>query len=235
MLLPPVPIAVLRPNGEYITLCTSPHPILVEDPIANERDPQVKPNPDPRPQREEWVLAKQLTLGLLIGVVLGVIGAWLLRRWLRRPKPVVVVPPKLPWIAALEELELIRQSKLLTEARTDEYFDRVSNCIRKYLGARYGFDGLESTTDEMQRLLDRVRPKVPDLKIIRAFLADCDLVKFARLVPAEQDCLDALVRGEQIVIATTPPERRFVDDDTPLPPRRPRASEPGSKTRKDDS
>jgi hypothetical protein len=209
MVLPPVPIAVSRANGEFITLCTSPHAILVDDPIANERDPKVKPNPDSRPQREEWVLAKQLTVGILIGVVLGLIGAWLLRRWLRRPKPIPYVPPKLPWVAALEELDQIRRSKLLTEARTDEYFDRVSNCVRKYLGARYGFDGLECTTVEMQAMLDRVRPKVPDLKIIRAFLADCDLVKFARLVPAEQDCLDVLVRGEQIVIATTPADRGF--------------------------
>jgi hypothetical protein len=221
MLLPPVPIAVSRANGEFITLCTRPHAILVDDPIANERDPKVKPNPESRPQREEWVLAKQLAVGILIGVVLGLIGAWLLRRWLRRPKVVPVVPPKLPWIAALEELDQIRRSKLLSEARTDEYFDRVSNCVRNYLGARYGFDGLECTTVEMQATLDRVRPKVPDLKIIRAFLADCDLVKFARLVPAEQDCLDVLVRGEQIVIATTPAERAY-DEMKPPSLRRPR-------------
>ena len=231
MLLPPIPIAVARSSGEYLTLCTAPHPILIEDPIANEADPKVKPNPDPRPQREEWVLAKQLTLGLLIGLVIGAVAAWLLRRWLRRARVVAAPPPKLPWIAALEELAEIRRSRLLADKRTDEYFDRVSDCVRKYLGARYGFDGLESTTDEMETTLKRVRPKVPELAKIRAFLADCDLVKFARMVPTESDCLELLERGRLIVVTTTPAPTRPAaapDDDVPPigpqpPPRAPPA------------
>ncbi|WP_437631456.1 hypothetical protein [Sorangium sp. So ce854] len=206
--LPPVPIAVSRASGELVTVCTRPHEIVVEDPIANERDPKVKPNPTPRPQREEWVLAKQLTFGILIGAALGVLVAWLVRRWLRRPRAVAAPPPKLPWVAALEELEELRRSDLLGQGRTDEYFDRVSDCVRKYLGARYGFDGLETTSDEMRALLARVRPPVPVLPQIARFLADCDLVKFARLQPTEADCLEALERGEVIVHRTTPPAAR---------------------------
>ncbi|WP_438023746.1 hypothetical protein [Sorangium sp. So ce233] len=206
--LPPVPIAVSRASGELVTVCTRPHEIVVEDPIANERDPKVRPNPPPRPQREEWVLAKQLTFGILIGAALGVLVAWLVRRWLRRPRVVAAPPPKLPWLAALEELEALRRSDLLSQGRTDEYFDRVSDCVRKYLGARYGFDGLETTSDEMRALLARVRPPVPVLPQIARFLADCDLVKFARLQPTETDCLEAIERGEVIVHRTTPPAVR---------------------------
>ena len=36
-------------------------------------------------------------------------------------------------------LDELRRSSLLTEKRTAEYFDRVSDSVRKYLGARYGF------------------------------------------------------------------------------------------------
>jgi hypothetical protein len=212
MILPPVPVAVARASGEIVTVCTAPHPILVEDPIANELDPKVKPNPPPRPQREEWVLARQLTIGLLLGVVLGGLLAYLIRRWQRRPKVVPAPPPRLPWVVALEELDELRRSSLLTEGRNDEHFDRVSDCVRKYLGARYGFDGLESTTDEMRALLKRVRPPVPELKKIAAFLSDCDLVKFARVLPEESDCVDALRRGEQIVRMTIPAPKR------PAPP-----------------
>src|SRR6185503_5943100 len=79
MILPPVPIAVARASGEIVSVCTKPHPILVEDPIANELDPKVKPNPPPRPQREDWALARQVTIGLLIGVILGVLLALAIR------------------------------------------------------------------------------------------------------------------------------------------------------------
>ena len=220
MLLPPVPIAIQRASSDIVTVCTRPHAIRVEDPTANESDPKVKPNPPPRPQREEWTLAKNLTIGAAIGAVVMAIAAWLFARWRKTPRPVKLPPPKLPWIAAMEELETIRASSLLAEGKADEYFDRVSDCVRKYLGARYGFDGLETTTDEMRGLLKRVRPQIPRLADIVSFLEDCDLVKFARVVPTETDCLDALGRGETIVRMTIPP---VVPEG---PGGRPRASSP---------
>jgi hypothetical protein len=204
MVLPPMPITVARASGEVMTLCTARQHIVIEDPIANELEPKVKPNPPPRSQREEWDLARQLTIGLAIGAALGVAGAFFYRWWRRRPRLVVAPPPRLPWLTALDELDAIRRSTLIAEGRTAEYFDRVSNCIRKYLGARYGFDGLESTTDEMRAVLKRVRPQVPGLKRIGAFLDDCDLVKFARATPDGEACLDALSRGEEIVRTTIP-------------------------------
>lgn len=205
MVLPPVPIAVARASGELVTVCTAPHPIVVEDPIANEANPEVRPNPPPRPQREEWVLAKQVAIGLVIAAVTALLTVLFIRRWKSRPKPAPVVPTKLPWIAALEELDEIRRSSLLADQRTGEYFDRVSDCVRKYLGARYGFDGLETTTDEMRALLRRVYPTVPVINDIGDFLGDCDLVKFARVEPAEDDCLRALSIGETIIRKTIPP------------------------------
>jgi hypothetical protein len=86
----------------------------------------------------------------------------------------------------------------------------VSFTIRRYLGARYGFDafggvnGLETTTGEMLALLKRVRPPIVELPRIKAFLDDCDLVKFARFEPTEQHCLESLERGELIVRKTIP-------------------------------
>jgi hypothetical protein len=204
MVLPRLPIAVWRASNEFVTVCTAPHVIVVEDPVANELDPKVKPNPPPRPQREDWPLARNLAIGVPLGAAVALLAAWLVSRWRKRPRYVAPPPPRLPWVVALEELEAVRRSDLLQAGRNDEYFDRVSDSVRKYLGARYGFDGLETTTDEMRALLKRVRPPVPELKGIAAFLADCDLVKFARVLPDEEDCLDTLRRGEHIVRATIP-------------------------------
>ncbi len=90
----------------------------------------------------------------------------------------------------------------------------MSDIIRRYLGARYGFDtlpegynGLETTTGEMLELLQRVRPPIAEMARIKEFLDECDLVKFARLSPDNAQCLEALARGEAIVRRTIPVTR----------------------------
>jgi hypothetical protein len=209
--LPPLPIAVARANNEYVTLCTAPHKIQVEDPIANELDPKVKPNPPGRPQREDWPLARDLAIGVPTGVALAVVGLLAYRWWKRRPKPKPPAPRIPPWVTALAELEEIRRSSLLEEGKRGEYFDRVSETVRRYLGGRYGFEslgqgynGLETTTGETLDLLKRVQPQVTELPRIKDFLDDCDLVKFARFTPTADHCKEAMERGEQIVRRTIP-------------------------------
>lgn len=209
--LPPLPVAISRANNEYITVCTKRHSIMIEDPIANVLDPKVKPNPPARPQREDWPLARNLAIGTPIGIALAILGLWAWRLYQRRPKVVPEKPKIPPWIEAMRELEELRRSDLLEQGRTGEYFDRVSDAVRKYLGARYGFEtteqgynGLETTTAEMLELLRRVQPPVTELYGIKQFLDECDLVKFARLEPTRDMCLTALDRGERIVQRTIP-------------------------------
>lgn len=230
LVLPPLPIAVARANNDFLVLCTEPHPVMVEDPIANELSPQVKPNPPPRPQRVDWPLARNLAVGTLLGAMLCLCAVLLYRWWQRRPK-VVKAPPRVPpWVTAIEELQQIRRSDLLADQRTNEYFDRVCDCIRKYLGDRYGFEtleqnyhGLETTTAEMLGLLERVRPPIEELPRIRVFLEECDLVKFARMLPDERACVEAFDRGENIVRRTIPVPGAVrlastPDDQIPRPP-----------------
>jgi hypothetical protein len=209
--LPPLPIAIARANNDYVTLCTAPHTIQIEDPTINELDPKVKPNPPGRPQREEWPLARNLAIAIPVALALAVAAALLDRWWRNRPRAKPEAPRIPPWVTALQELDRIRRSSLLEEGKRGEHFDRVSDVLRRYLGARYGFEavvqgvgGLETTTREMIELLERVRPPIVELPRIREFLDDCDLVKFARFTPTSEHCLEALARGETIVQRTVP-------------------------------
>jgi hypothetical protein len=203
--LPPLPVAIARASGELITLCTTPHKITVEDPIANTPDPMPRENPPPRPQRELWNTAKQVAIASLIALVVGALVAWLIGRWRRRPKAVPPPPPpRPPWEVALEELNDLRQAELVKSERYVEHFDRVSHIVRKYCGDRYGFDGLESTTREMVGILRRVVPPISVLDSIEKFLREADLVKFAKLTPQADECTSALESAEQIVTKTIP-------------------------------
>jgi hypothetical protein len=219
MTLPPVPIAVARASGELLTLCTEPHNVVVEDPTASTPDAKPRPNPTPRLQLEEWTLAKQLTIGALAGGVLAAVLAWLLLQWMRRPRPLPPPPPpRPPWEVAFEELFAVRYAGLAKEQRFAEHYDRVSDAVRKYLGGRYGFDGLETTTREMTSILKRVEPAVVELSAILSFLDECDLVKFARFTPSDEDCTRILDQGEHIVRVTIPPQIPVPQASTKAPP-----------------
>jgi len=218
MTLPPLPIAVARASGELLTLCTEPHPVVVEDPTASTPDAKPRPNPAPRQQIEEWTLAKQLTVGALVGAALAGVAAWLVGRWMRRPRPLPPPPPpRPPWEVALEELFAVRYAGLAKEARYAEHYDRVSDAVRKYLGGRYGFDGLETTTREMTAILKRVQPTVYELPVILGFLDECDLVKFARFTPSDEDCTRVLDQAEHIVRMTVPPQLDALPPTTRVP------------------
>ena len=203
--LPPLPISIARASGHVVTVCTKPHTITVEDPIANTPDPKPKPNPPPRRQLEEWELLKRLVYGGLVALVVGVVAAWLFTRWRRRPRALPPPPPPRPaWEVALEELHDIRHAGLIRQQRFSEHYDRVSDAIRQYLGDRFGFDGLESTTREALAVLESVIPAIDSMDKVQAFLRQADLVKFARLTPTEEECELALARGEDIVRGTMP-------------------------------
>jgi hypothetical protein len=203
--LPPMPVAVARASGEIATVCTRPHRIVVDDPIASTLDPKPKPNPDPRAQREEWTALKRGLLWVGIGAVLGAAIAYLVYLYNRRPKPVPPPPPPRPaWEVALERLDEVRHAGLLEVGRFGEYFDRTSDAVRNYVGALFGFDGLESTTDEIIARLRAARLQGVALPEVVGFLQECDLVKFANVTPSLEDCRRVLDAGERIVRATMP-------------------------------
>jgi len=218
LVLPPLPIAVSRASGELVTVCTASHTVVVEDPIANTPNAAPRGNPAMRRQLEIWTLAKTVAIAGLIALALGALGALLISRWLRRPKVLPPPPPpRPPWDVALEALHDIRHAGLTREGRFAEVFDRVSDVLRRYLGDRYGYDGLESTTREALWSLRQSTPKIEDLPGIEGFMRDADLVKFARLTPSEGECLDLLARAESIVTRTM-----LI---TPLPPAAPEATD----------
>jgi len=83
----------------------------------------------------------------------------------------------------------------------------VSEVIRDYLGARFGFDSLEMTTDELIDELKRHAGR--DLASfmvteIQAWLSASDLVKFAKVSPTAAEARGALESAIRIVTATRP-------------------------------
>lgn len=202
--LPRLPIAVSRASGQVHTICTDPHVITVEDPLASIPNPEKKPDPQPRPQEEVWETMRDAVLSLLAALPVAAALVWLIlylrKKWKKAPKP---PPPRPPWEVAFAELDALERRGLLQKQEYEEFLDVVSDTLRKYLGERYGFDGLESTTRETLRKLARLAPDFDEERAVRTILQRADLVKFARNLPTEEECKDALSETRRLVRITT--------------------------------
>jgi hypothetical protein len=205
LVLPALPVSIARASSDVVTLCTKEHSIVIEDPTSSTPDAQPRPNPPARVQREEWESLERALSWLFFGALAGSLVAWLAFRWMRRPKPVPPPPPpRVPWEVAFERLHEARHAGLLEMQRFADFFDRVNDAVREYLGARFGFDGLESTTDETLAALRRAPHFALPIPEVAGFLQQCDLVKFATLTPTLEECERALTAAERMVRATMP-------------------------------
>ncbi len=205
--LPELSVRVVGPKGELAELKTPAKTLTVSSLLANE--PNAAPRPITKPvvvMQDDYTLAYAggglLTIGLII------LATILVQRWLaRRPKTLPPPPPPRPaWELAIEKLEQLRRRKdaLLAAERGEELVDGVSEVLREYLGKRYGFDGLESTSDEILTRLEGLRPHRLSLSGVQLLLAQCDLVKFARLPPDAAQCDDLFDGVQGLIRATTP-------------------------------
>ncbi|MFO0662713.1 MAG: hypothetical protein U0174_02120 [Polyangiaceae bacterium] len=203
--LPSFGIKLARASGEVVTLCTAPHPIVVRDPTASTAHAMPHPNPPPIREREEWEALKDALKVVGIAAVAALATALAIRSWRKRPKPVPPPPkPIPPWEVASKELAELRSGPLVTLQRYAEFADAATDILRRYIGARYGFDGLESTSDEIDVLLRDKAVSEAIRKRTRDALATADLAKFARASIGKSDCESLANAIYQLVKDTTP-------------------------------
>ncbi len=187
--LGPVHVRITSAAGELIELESNATSIEVHSLLANEPDPQLKPPTDPViVEQDDYRLL--IALGTLLAIALGALLAWLFMRWWRkrdRPEPAPPPPPP-PWEIALAELHELERGRAsaISEGHTEQWVDAVSDSIRAYLGRRFGFHGLESTTDEIAKELGRAKSLTIEPQEAVGFLGQCDLVKFAKASLADE-------------------------------------------------
>jgi flagellar basal body-associated protein FliL len=205
--LPPLTIRVASPSGELQTLQTEARNIDVVSVIANEPNPELRPPSEPvRVEQDDYTLL--VILGVLLAMAVGALLAWLFLRWWRKREKIgpKAAPPPPPWETALAELRGLKQHRaaMVQEGRTEAWVDAVSDTIRHYLGERFGFHGLESTTDEIGEKLRRASGLQIEPREALVFLGECDLVKFARASLADEASETLLNDAFQLVDRTRP-------------------------------
>ncbi|MFO7567544.1 MAG: hypothetical protein R6X02_33175 [Enhygromyxa sp.] len=206
--VPSFPITWIDPDNQVHTYSVEPHPFVVESLLANEAEPE--------PQGPDPMFSLEYANVRLAEIIVAVIGGLLLATCLavvfimlrRRDKPVYVPPPIPPHERALADLDVLAGERegLVSAGAYQDYYLRLTEIAKRYLGARFGFEALDRTTEEIQDLLTRKQVQVEPLdpKAVISFLQDCDLVKFARLSPPEEETREALLLVREMVERTRP-------------------------------
>lgn len=205
--LGPVHVRITSAAGDLLEIESNAAQIEVRSLLANEPEPELQPPSTPLLiEQDDYRLL--IILGALLAIAIGALLTWLFMRWWQRrdrPAPAPPPPPP-PWETALAELHALEHGRAtaISEDRTEPWVDAVSDSIRAYLGRRFGFHGLESTTDEIADQLERAESlKIAPQEAIR-FLGQCDLVKFAKASLAEEASRGLIEEAIALVDRTRP-------------------------------
>lgn len=198
--IPAIEVTYLAPGGELKTVKTSPIDVKVTALLANVDNPELKDIAQPVRVFEEITWPYWVAGGAAAMLLVIVLSVWLSRKLAQRRVAQAPPPPPRPaHEVALAKLDALRAEGLLERGEWKPFYFTLSEIIREYLGARFGFDSLEMTTTE---LLEAVRER--NIATLEGWCASCDLVKFAKYVPTLTEAQDALEGAYRIVDATRP-------------------------------
>ncbi len=127
--------------------------------------------------------------------------AWLY--WQKRRSQIAQEPPVPAHLRAKQALE--RALEIIGQPKP--FCILVSDTVRFYLEERFRFRAPERTTEEFLRELSATDRLSPEQKVsLGSFLESCDLVKFAKYEPGENELRELQVSAVRLVEETEPKE-----------------------------
>ncbi len=173
-------------------------------PDADEKGAQFRDvyNPEEMPIRS-WRL-----LWIVGGMLAASVAAWfVIRAWGRRSKKpfaAPIEPTETIDVRAIRLLDELAKEQLPQAGRFKEYYFRLSEILRGYLGERFGIDALECTTPELLEALRSRRTPGLDMPQVTAFAEFSDLVRYAKTLPSLDACRMHLEGAFALIAATRP-------------------------------
>jgi hypothetical protein len=160
---------------------------------------------DIKPPEEVPVPSYRL-LWIALGALAAVALAYGAYRWLRnlraRQSAASSAPAGPLDLRTLAALDQLRVERLPDCGRSREFYFRLSDILRAYLGERYAFEAMECTGSELLEALARTPSDALPREELAGFVAESDLVKFAKAQAAPEQCEEALEFGYRLVRKT---------------------------------
>ncbi|RLE19269.1 MAG: hypothetical protein DRJ14_01130 [Acidobacteria bacterium] len=147
----------------------------------------LKPQLEIKPDYSHLIRVVAVVLGglLLLALLVFVIFR-MLKRYRNRDR--LAIEKKLPKIPPCEEVrELLGKllaSRYLKDGRIKDFYVELAEIGKRFLGRAFGLEYSVETSEEMLNNLAG-HTTVDEDRLVREFLDACDMVKFAKLVPAQ--------------------------------------------------
>jgi hypothetical protein len=117
-----------------------------------------------------------------------------------------LLPPEPPYEIAFDALNALKAEDLPGRGKIKEYYIRLSDIIRHYIEERFTIRAPEMTTDEfLFNLKDQPVLSGPHKNLLKEFLREADMVKFARYGPSSTEIDNSFSAAWRFVEETRPP------------------------------
>jgi hypothetical protein len=138
-------------------------------------------------------------------LILTLLSYFLYRKYfLKKPCEAQSLPLLLPDEEAHKSLDELLKLNLLHEGKIKDFYITLSDIIRRYVERRFNIMTFEKTTDE---IIHQMRQKDGAcVNKLKDLLSDCDLVKFAKLIPSNAECNGHVLKSRNFIDETTSKE-----------------------------
>jgi hypothetical protein len=196
LMIPPIKFLVRR-DTVLDTLRSDP----VKVTIASVLPAGMKDINDLKPAVEFPNYAPLVVMALVIVIAaLGVIGS---RLWKKiRRAGIRAEPPLPPWDEALNAIDALPWQEWTGKGLIKKYYYALTEIIKRYLERRFEFSAAEQTTTEIMNNLKVRRIGLRD--DFGAFFSRADLIKYAKVMPPDDELTRAVVVARDLVNRTKP-------------------------------
>lgn len=145
---------------------------------------------------------------IVAGVILlaaGIVTVLILTKRIKVPLlPKKKVEP--PYDQAKRRLAILRQERLWEKGREKEYYSKLTDILRRYIGRRYNINALEMTSSQLLTTLKDIPELAEEISYVKAVLDTADFVKFAKMQPNPEVNVKAYDATDNFIENTRPVE-----------------------------
>jgi len=195
--IPGLSVETVKPNGEKEVLASEPIKVAIQSVLTGNQD-ALK---DLKPQAEIEADYKPFLFFLAALASAGYLVYRLIQYLKGRNKGPIPKPERVrsPEEIANEAIERLLARRLVEQGQFKQFYLELSEIVKRFLGSKLGVHSLERTTEEFTRDLRAVSVPSAQYRLIREFLEDCDLVKFAKYRPAADEVEQIIARSRAMI------------------------------------